>query len=649
MKSECQTPRFLNPPDLGLVLFGGKGGVGKTTCAVAAALNLATNNPAKHYLLISTDPAHSLADSLGQTDIPSNLSVEELDAAAELAAFNRKHRQQFNEIAKRGTFLDDTDIQQFLNLSLPGMDELMALLALINKKNSGKFATICVDTAPTGHTLNLLTMPDLIHKWLHALDTLLGKHRYMRMVFHGHYTEDDLDRFLLDLDHQAKTAQQALTDVAGTAFVLVTNPDALSIAETARYLAQLRALNIAVTDLLINKIYPPASCSLCRQAADAEQAVLNTIPEQLQNITTWTLPLFADEMQGDAALGSLYTAILPFQPPAATSVAPAPIGNPAYAIALTRSLPVSAAKTVWILAGKGGVGKTTLASALATRFSTPTGSGRTLLFSADPAHSLSDSFARPIASKPTRISANLDVMQLDGSVQLAALKTNYAEELQQFLLNLSDHLDFTFDRKVMESLLDLSPPGLDELMAVIEAADYLFAGTYDRLIIDSAPTGHLVRLLEMPELIRQWLAVFFELFLKYKSVFNLPSIAAQMVAMSKKIKKLIELLHQPETTGLLVVTIPTTMAFNETRDLVSHCQTLQIPIHGLIINRVTTANDCPFCTRRCNAEQDTLLAIARHFSELVQTTLYYQPLQPGLNGVTQLGAALFSATGMDRD
>ena len=125
------SPAFLEcESSLKLIFFGGKGGVGKTTCACATALQWAEGKPDKQFLLVSTDPAHSLHNALADLTLPKNLEVRELDAAASLHDFKAKHDQVLKEIAERGTFLDDEDLQGLMDLSLPGMDELAAYLEI---------------------------------------------------------------------------------------------------------------------------------------------------------------------------------------------------------------------------------------------------------------------------------------------------------------------------------------------------------------------------------------------------------------------------------------------------------------------------------------------------------------------------------------
>jgi hypothetical protein len=111
-------PSFFDKQGLQLLLFGGKGGVGKTTCATAAALRLSAQVPKRSLLLVSTDPAHSVRDSLAGCALPGNLQVLELNAQQCMTKFREQNGGMLREIAAAGTFLDDEDINQFLSLSL---------------------------------------------------------------------------------------------------------------------------------------------------------------------------------------------------------------------------------------------------------------------------------------------------------------------------------------------------------------------------------------------------------------------------------------------------------------------------------------------------------------------------------------------------
>jgi arsenite-transporting ATPase len=585
-------PAFLSTGALRLVLFGGKGGVGKTTCAAATALMLANRHPDSSYLLVSTDPAHSLADSLAGSALPPNLTVTELHTQECLAAFKSAHGAKLKEIASRGTFLDDDDIHQLLNLSLPGLDELMAFLEIARWIEEDRHACIVVDTAPWGHTLRLLEMPELIRKWLEALDALLAKHRYMKKLYRGGYRRDELDEFLLDLATSVDRMKKILSDPVRCRFVPVTLAERLSVSETVALVADLERLKIPVTALVINRLYPDLSCPVCADGRARQLREVARIHDELSGYSIWGLPLFPDEVRGRDRLEAIWTrtAEVPRGPDGSGRLADAP-----PRVENAPPLP-SPELTLLIFAGKGGVGKTTLACATALRLAGERSERQVLLFSTDPAHSLSACLGQPIGSEPTRLSPGLTAMEIDAQAELDTLKRRYATELERTLASLLPNLDLTFDREVMERILDLSPPGLDEVMAVSRVMEFLAGGTYHVFILDGAPTGHLIRLLEMPELIDRWLKVFFGLFLKYRNVFRLPEVSERLVKLSKDLKRFRALLTDPRRASLYAVTIPTEMAYEETSDLLSACDRMKVSAPVIFINLATPDGGCPMCS-----------------------------------------------------
>ncbi|MBI2219423.1 MAG: ArsA family ATPase [Candidatus Rokubacteria bacterium] len=274
-------PVFLSSPALRVILFGGKGGVGKTTCAAATALTYAREDPESSQLLVSTDPAHSLIDSLDGAALPPNLRVVELDAEERLAAFKSAHGARLREIAARGTFLDDDDINGFLELSLPGLDELIAFLEISRWIDEDRYARVVVDTAPWGHTLRLLEMPELIGRWLGTLDALLAKHRYMKKLYRGSYRRDELDHFLLELAAAVDRVKKILRDPDRCRFVPVTLAERLCVCETVGLVADLGRLKIPVADVVINRLYPDLSCPACAEGRSRQLREVARIHEEL--------------------------------------------------------------------------------------------------------------------------------------------------------------------------------------------------------------------------------------------------------------------------------------------------------------------------------------------------------------------------------
>src|ERR1039458_768078 len=224
-------PAFFDKQGLQLLLFGGKGGVGKTTCATAAALRMSALAPGRSWLLVSTDPAHSVRDSLAGHVPPGNLQALELDAQQCLTAFRERNVPMLREIAAAGIFLDEEDINRFRSLSLPGLDELMAFFEISSGVEARQYDSIVVDTAPSGHTLRLLAMPELIGKWLGMLEALLAKRRYMRRVFSRDSSPDRLDLFVTKWKSSLQRMETLLRDPARSQFVPVTIAAPLGVHE----------------------------------------------------------------------------------------------------------------------------------------------------------------------------------------------------------------------------------------------------------------------------------------------------------------------------------------------------------------------------------------------------------------------------------
>ncbi len=623
------------------MLFGGKGGVGKTTCATATALRLAKDSSEASFLLVSTDPAHSLNDSMAGFLPPPNLKILELDAQECLATFKENYNEKLSEIASRGTFLDEEDISQFLDLSLPGLDELMAFFEISRWVEDGIYDCIVVDTAPTGHTLRLLVMPELIRKWLKVLDTLLAKHRYIKKRFSGSYRLDDLDEFLLKLSGRVKQMESLLRNTNRCRFVPVMLAEELSIRETLMLLDELKRLRVPVTDIVVNKLYPEDSCSLCMDWRSHQMRELKHFTRKLREYSLWGVPLYPEEIRGlgplvvfwdDVSALDILISEVEQPKPEILSLLPR-IENPG-------DLPTPEMKLL-LFAGKGGVGKTTMACATAIRLSQDFLGKEVFIFSTDPAHSLSACFDVQIGHEPTRLVPGLTAMEIDAQEEFETLKNQYAEELERFLETISPNLDFTFDREVMERIMDLSPPGLDEVMALTLAMEYLVQGKYDIFILDSAPTGHLIRLLELPELIDKWLKTFFGLFLKYKRVFRLPNISRQLVQMSKELKRLQNLLKDPIQSAGYAVTILTEMAFQETEDLLTACCRMGVSVPVLFLNLATPQNKCPLCSALYRRESQVKEKFKQTFYSSHQTLIYRQGEPRGLQQLGILGEALY--------
>ena len=181
--------------DRRVILFGGKGGVGKTTISTAAALHYAQT---RATILFTTDPASNLRDLLGEA--PSSLRIEELDAHALYTRFLGANLEAFLEIGDRGTYLDREEMRRLLELSIPGVDELMAWMHIGELAEDNPSSLVVVDTAPTGHTLRMLSSSEHFHQLALALDAMQEKHRAMVAQFTRRSVADAMDEFIDEFD-----------------------------------------------------------------------------------------------------------------------------------------------------------------------------------------------------------------------------------------------------------------------------------------------------------------------------------------------------------------------------------------------------------------------------------------------------------------
>lgn len=634
-----QMPSFFDKPSLQLLVFGGKGGVGKTTCATAAALRMSALAPDRSLLLVSTDPAHSVQDSLAGYAPLSNLQTLEFDSQRCLAEFREQNGAMLREIAAAGTFLDDEDIHEFLSLSLPGLDELMALLAITSWVEARQYDCIVVDTAPSGHTLRLLAMPELIGRWLDMLEVLLAKRRYMRRVFSRHNSPDRLDLFVTKWKSSLQRTARLLRDPARTQFVPVTIAEPLGVHETLALFQELLGRRMPVSELIVNQLHLECDCPACAAAGSAEQTQIQRLLAGIGvPCSAWGIGLLAEEVRGLELLSGFWDHARPLAQRPASTDRPGLSFGPAV---LHPAAPPSPRMKFVLVAGKGGVGKTTLSCVTAVRLARDFPEKRVLLFSTDPAHSLSDCLQVKIGARPTVLFPGLTAMEIDAKAEFEKLKTRYAEDMERFLESVSRGFDLTFDRVVLERMLDLVPSGLDEIMALTRILEFLARDSYDLFVLDCASTGHLIRLLELPELINQWLKAFFNLFLKYENVLRLPGFAEDLVGISRNLKKLRELLRNPAASALYAVSIPTQMALEETKDLVAACDRMGIAVPLVLLNLLTPPCDCRLCASLRRRELLVVDGFRQVFPAKQQTLVYRQTEIAGLQQLEKFGRCLY--------
>lgn len=291
--------------------FSGKGGTGKTTISASTALQLADRG--HMVLLISTDPAHSLSDSLdmdidGMTSVTTNLNALELDPEEEVETF--RDELQLSQYEDQFDVMDDVHDGIDIMKSGPGIAEMAAFNRFIQYMNDDTYDVIVFDTAPTGHTLSLLELPEV-------MDSMVGKILTMRMrfsqavdtfkSFFGQDTESPVGvEQLEELKQHIENARTMLTDPSVTSFNFVMLSEKMSIYETERAMENVNDFDIPVGRLFVNKLIPEnPDCDFCTSRRTMQQDNLTLIHDRFTGCEIVEIPLMDHEIQGPERLNAL--------------------------------------------------------------------------------------------------------------------------------------------------------------------------------------------------------------------------------------------------------------------------------------------------------------------------------------------------------
>lgn len=300
----------LSHKNLQFVLFGGKGGVGKTTMASASAVHLAK---ARKTLIFTTDPAPSLGDSLEQklSNEPvkvigvENLWAMEIDAKIVLKEFKEEYGDDILDILNEGTYLSNEETKEIFSLDIPGLDEVMGLKKITDFMNSKEYDLYIVDTAPTGHTLRLLALPELLDEWIKFLASLRWRYHYMVERFSGKEKIEKADEFLLTMKKTVKKVRGLLQDPEKTEFIVVTIPEAMGVLETEDLIKDLKKTHIPTSHIIINNIFPESKCDFCKSRRKNQEQYINEIKKKFSNFDISEIILKPEEIKGIKNLKSL--------------------------------------------------------------------------------------------------------------------------------------------------------------------------------------------------------------------------------------------------------------------------------------------------------------------------------------------------------
>ena len=535
--------------DTRYLFFTGKGGVGKTTTASAVAVALADTG--KRTLVISTDPASNLDDVFGihagpqPTAVPDvpGLFVSNLDPEAAAEAFKERAVGPYRGVLPQSAIASmEEQLSGACTVEIAAFNEFTAVLAA--PQNTAGFDHVIFDTAPTGHTLRLLTLPSA---WSGYVDE--------------HPAGASCLGPLAGLDQrreQYAAAVATLADPALTTLVLVSRADDSALREAARASAELAALGVGNQQLVLNGLVRnPGEDAAALAFTERQSAALSGSPAQLAPLPAAAVHLIAGDVTGLAALRELAGADVA----AAANRADASTVELPGLDELIDELD-AAGNGVVMTMGKGGVGKTTLAAAIAIALVDR--GHEVTLSTTDPAAHISDALADAAPD-------GLLVERIDPAVETA----RYTDEVLAAAAGLDEE-----GRLLLEE--DLRSPCTEEI-AVFRA----FARTVDAareriVVLDTAPTGHTLLLLDAAQSYQR-------------------EVKRTNADVPEEVSELLARLRDPEFARMLVITLAESTPVHEAQRLQDDLRRAEIEPFGWIINSSLTASATTHPTLRARA------------------------------------------------
>jgi arsenite-transporting ATPase len=581
-----------------LTLFCGKGGVGKTTLSCGVARQLAQQFCEERVMLLSTDPAHSLADVLqlpvdntpsSPVDLP-NLSVRALDAKALLKQFRSDFGDVLELLVERGSFVGGGDLSPVWDMGWPGLDELMALLEIQRILRDNEANRIVVDTAPSGHTLNLLSLMDFLDNLLAALDQFQEKHRYMTQALSGQYIPDQADRFIQTMRADLEAGHALLQNPNHTACWLVGIPEPMSWLESQRFIAALGHLKVHLGGLVINRLQLQNG-----HLVSSQQQVIDKYRQLAHARPVIGVPLQPIEPLGGIALDGLIDRVKPIELLQNESLPDQPLQWPEPIPPGCEDF-IATGRRLIIVGGKGGVGKTTVAAAISWAMAEHYPAAAVRVMSIDPAHSLGDAFGQPLGHTPILLRPNLQAQEVDADMVLDQFREDYLWELADIMggeEGIDEGLQMAYGPAAWRQIVSQALPGIDEMLSLITVMDLLERDQQQLIVLDTAPTGHLLRFLEMPTALGDWLAWIFKLWIKYKDVVGRVEFMGRLRTLRRRVMDAQVKLQDPQHTEFIGVVQNQVAIVAEAQRLAHTLDTLGITQQAIIHNRYAPGQELP--------------------------------------------------------
>ncbi|MBY3621020.1 arsenical pump-driving ATPase [Acinetobacter sp. CUI P1] len=574
------------------LFFTGKGGVGKTSTACAAAVALADSG--KRVLLVSTDPASNLQDVFGVELFNHPTPIQEVPNlfAANLDPETAAEEYKAKVVAPyRGVLPDSvvTSMEEQLSgactVEIAAFDEFTALLT--DEKLKAQFDHILFDTAPTGHTLRLLQLPSA---WSGFLDEST----------HGASCLGPLAGLEAkkNLYHDAV---KSLSDGALTTLILVTRPEQSPLKEAARASSELKETGIKNQRLVINGLLTSSinEDEVAKSFVERQQKALSQMPAELQALASYYIPLAPFNVTGLASLRAFFAPVRGNSDHVQQVEVNADIPS---LEALISDLEVSGIRVIFTM-GKGGVGKTTVASALAVGL-------------AERGHWVHLSTTDP--------AAHLEYVFGDHSDQISVSRVDPKVELEKYQQEVIRQNAESLDEEGLAFLEeDLRSPCTEEIAVFRAFADLVERSEEEIVVIDTAPTGHTLLLLDATQ--------------EYHK-----EIARSSGVIPDSVQHLLPRLRDPKETSVVIVTLAEATPVYEASRLEQDLKRAGIPTKWWAINQSFAAAGTtdPVLSGRAHAELNWIQKVEQNAQGHVVIIPWKQSEVTGYEQLKELSASI---------